>query len=1501
MTKNSDLAADQNQLSFDAIVEESGKKIDELKSEIEQLRAAFGINDEQQKIATPEDLDSFMTRSFASLTNAVDQAQDIEGKGQPESQRILDNLVDQQNRFLVDMKMAQMTRMQFVVDGCEKIKGETNLLKIPNLTAEVKKNVVALNQMPSLSDLEQQGAEVKKMVGLYSQTVKFSGVIGDENKMMPKVLSAGIAQASAEMTQPFASVIKIDENDHSYENIRESFAEDFLEDVGEELREAEFVGSLNSLFEHSFEVAQAELDGEITVTDKTDRLLAAAKTAVANIPIPIPGITAGMNALLNVASFVHGAQREARTRNVSAFATSQDENSTKAENLELRKQIVGSISQKVSDLYSPKINGASALDSLSDSGREKFAAALVGQLIGNIGNFQNPSKDELPKVNDEMFRSDAVYRQQLSEKYGVEVDAKKLSQPTYFNDIAGRIETKMFVEFVSDKLIEKTLHGKDALEILDKTRFERDDLTKGSQGKNMTAEGLIRRVGIITSDGGTYLSADRQKDIDANEAKYGYRLATAEEEKLIQDSKGIEGYLPSNIQSAKAAVLNSVKASDFKGEEKPNDLAAAIDNLVSIYQEEKSKNPKITHEEFLKSDKSPIKSGEKSKMTVVGRVRDEDRQRFNDDLVKPLSQLLSIADKGEPSINIERKTQKIHDQQPNHQSASELAKSDKKPEQPAIQESKKFDPFKTISKTFEILREQVEAHTKKFDQHLKTAQQNHQDLGLKIEKAQEELKRKESIKPSFFQKLANSLFGWYQDSMQPDTSKDKENIAKLSEKAQLAESERQKLEGKQSNIHQLDAQIIGATKAPIAKRENITDLSQVASDTKQLMDHVEIDCAVTKAAADEKKLAEQKKLVIGSADLKAGHDFAVAKAGSENKNVTLKEDAVDNAISVLAAVSDQLAIPGASFALAIASGANDQKKRMQAGQMAENAKEGREIVKTIAGKVYDIYSVKVEGVSALDSLTKKGQEKFIENITSRVLKELAKDPSLKSGKFDVETASDLALERVMKSKQSMFSMSTHFEDKDIEQSKKGETLTIEGMVERAGIVFEDGSLMMARSKDINSNKSKYGFRKATPEEEKLLKDGKAPQGYSKVGELTKEEKETNRQFTKALAEKTFERIAPSRDLFEVREPKLSAEARLELRNHEDQIKRSHIADSVAELESTDAISAAKSKVFDSVSFFGSKPKEQPKLTDEQNSADKKISECLDRADQLSQMAAPQHMKHKDADPKKDLISFVEGYHDKVMSGAGKDDLSKFAREEMPFSDNDQLVKMAVGLAQDFSDAKIAKAVANKEASSTAEEIFKAAIQNVAATTVESVLPEFQNHEDSKDSEEEQFAIDHESGEYRADPKAPAGSKNNAKLNIAAKSANAAAKNARKANISQNLNPAAKSNQAAKSSQAAKSNQAANSNPAANKINPATKANPNFAQNQKVVAAAKVTENPKDLSKILPKDVIKEIHNLESKIAKVADLAHSKEVSIPSHVGQVNASRAAAHENKSTGR
>lgn len=1323
MTKNSDALTGQNQLSFDLIIEESGKKIGELKSEIELLKLNLGVDFEQENISTPEDLEFFMTRSFSNLTNAINQAQEIEGRGEEESQKILDNLVTQQSRFLIDMKVAQMTRMQFVLDGCERIKGETNLLNVPELSAGVKKNIAALNEMPSLSDLEGQGAEVKKMVGLYAKTTQLSREVDDKNEMMPRVLRVGIAQAAAEMTQPFTDIIKIDENDQTYDNIRESFDQDFLEDIGEELKETKFVGSMNNLFEHSFEIAQAERDGEITVTDKTDRVLAAAKTAVINIPIPIPGIAAGANALLNVASFVHGAQREARTRNVSAFATTEDENATKFENLELRRQIVGSISQKVFDLYSPKVNGVSALDSLTDSGQEKFAAALVGQLIGNIGNFQNPSKSELPSVDDERFKSDALYRQELSEKYGVEIGKGDSLTPTYLNDIAGKIETKMFVDFVSDRLIEKTLHGKDALEILSKTRFERDDLTKSSQGKNMTAEGLIRRVGVITSDGGIYLSSDRQKDIDANEAKYGYRLATAEEEKAIKSGNGIDGYLPSNMQSAKAAVLGSVKASDFKGEEKPTDLSVAIDDMVNIYKEEKSKNPKLTHEEFLKSDKSPIKSGEKSKMGITGRVRDEDRQHFNDNLVKPLSQLLSVADKGEPSIDIERKPQKIQEQQNDHQGSKDVAKSEKKPEEkPVVQESRKFDPLKTISKTFEMLREQVETHTKKFDQRLKTAQQDYQDLGSKIEKAQEELKRKESIKPTFFQRVTNRIFGWYQDAMKPDTSKDKENIAKMSEKAQVADSERQKLEGRQSNVNKLDQEIVSGSQVKVEKRQNITDLSQVASDTKQLMDHVEIDRSVTKAAIEKQNSVKAKSSILDAADLEAKHKFEVAKAASKEKNVTLQNDAVDNAISVFVTVADQLAIPGATIALAIASGANDQKKRMQAGQMAENAKEGREIVRTIAGKVYDAYSVKVNGESALDSLTKKGQEKFIENITSRVLKEISKDPSLKSGKFDIGTASDLALERVMNSKQSMFSMSTHFEDKDIAPSKRGETLTVEGMIERAGIVTEDGSLLMSRSKDINANKSKYGFRKATAEEEKLLKDGKMPQGYSKVGELSKEERQANHEFTEALANKTFERIAPNQDLFEVREPKFTADVRIELRQHEDQMKRSHVLDSIAKLESTDAVSAVASKVVSFDLSFGAKPKEQQKFTEAQNSADKIIAECVDWADQLSKMAAPQHLKQKDADPKKELISFIEGYHDKVMSGAGKDDLIKFSREQMPFKDNDQLVKMAVGLAQDFSDAKLTKAVANKEAVSVVGEVAKVATQNAFLNIMESVLP-----------------------------------------------------------------------------------------------------------------------------------------------------------------------------------
>ncbi len=1294
------------EISIETVIEQSRARQNDLKKEIGLLRESFGINEEQEEITTEKDLDSFMTRSFSRLNEAIRDATDLDGRSEEESQKILTNLANQQSRFLVDMKTAQMFRLGFVAESCEKIQNETDLANIPSHTASVRKNLTAIEATPSLDDLEHQVLETKKMLGFHSSITDFARKTDDRNGLMLTTLQTGITQSAAEVAQSFAPTIPGAEDDLAFEAVRESFDQNSLEDVAREVKlvsdKAKMVDQFTRKFEASFIIAEAQVDGKITITSSTDKAISAAQSLVSNIPVPIPGISAGVNSLLSAASFVHGAKRDAQNRNTAAFATTEDDRLSRSASLALRSEIVGSISSKIYDIYSVEVDGKSPLSALNESGRDKFVSAFVGQVMGNIGNFQNPSRDDLPRIDDQKFRSDAAYREGLSERFGIEVDSRKLSDQNYFNKIATKLETAMFVDFVADRLVDQTLHGKDALEFLGKTHFNTSDLVEKDRVQNLTAEGLIRRVGIVSSSGAVFLSEDRQKDLAAGEAKYGYRLATAEEEKAIESGKGIEGYAVADVESLKQQASKILKPTDFKtpiNEEKISEekIGEALDDLIADYRGRKAENPGLSHKDFLKS--SAINSGEKSEFSILGgRQRDESRQHFNDNLLDPLSKLLAAvdADVSRPKVDIPQQTSS--------------SKKDQKPakeergEGEAKKEAKPFsisNSLQTLSKAFGMLRDQVSSHAKSFDQRLEDSAKSQTELQSKLDKAKEELDQK-SQKPPFFKRVMSAVtFGFYKGGLMQDTTQDQENVKKLEEAKSKGAKGHEDLQSRAQDVRNVGSEISEKIANETPRREGGVNLTGLTVDTKRVIDVVEVDSRVAKAKSEKDASNQLREGILDRASSEAEKAFKIADIASRDKDVTLAADTTDKVIGVVGTVVSALAIPGASLAASIAGVANDAKKRFQAGQLADNANAGKEIIKNIATKVFESYSVKVDGKSPLDALSEKGQAKFITNIVEKALKEIGKDPSLKKGGgFDLEEVSSRVLSSILhpqKSTMSMISMNTHFKDDEVAPGRQNEAITVEGLIQRVGIVTKGGERFLSadRAKDLKSGESKYGYRLATPEEEAALEKGKGISGYKRIEVQAKAQAEEQQKIAPKIL-----RSQSDSDLYaSIQDSRRSSQDLRRLKEFEDVDVRGHVIDSIKTTERTDAISATKAAILDGAGIGGlmSSPQKKDGQEKPQSSADKAIVECAERQDALAQMIHPQHLKNGGDNAKDALSNFISGYHAQAIGGATKEELINFAKQEMPFKDNDLLIKMTVDLAVETSEAKLLKSESQKAA------------------------------------------------------------------------------------------------------------------------------------------------------------------------------------------------------------
>ncbi|MBM3579611.1 MAG: hypothetical protein FJX34_02415 [Alphaproteobacteria bacterium] len=1220
---------------------------DKLAQEIESLQKELGIAGDE---IGDGGVDSFMTRSWERMNKASLAAKELENpthrKTPEEVQKLLDNLTREHDRFFLNMKIAQMQMVQDVISGYEKIQQEKDQSKITEHTEALRNNLDSLSNMPSPEEFDAQNAEIAKMAGTYPLVAN----LNPNDQTAARTLAAGISKAYRDNAKTFGRFIKTDDVEQTAE-------------LGEELENTAgnfaFVGLVSKGLRESFSVAKAVTDGKVKLEENTaDKAIYYLGLAVSAVPIPI--IPSVANGLLSVASQVNLMKRMAEHRNVAGFATDEEK---------LRGDIVDDVASKVYSAYSgAKTNGYSPLDVLNDSGKEKFAAAIVQRVISEIANFKAPEGDEIPRLDDEKFKSDPKYREGLVKKFGVEVDATRLGEDTYFNDIATQLETKMYVNLVSDRLVGSVMNGH-SHSIMSRSDIDilASDLVPGKSNQNLTIDGLLGRVGIVTADGQRYLSSYRDESAKGG-SKYGFRLATAEEEKLIAEGKGIEGYQRfedpnlKELEERKKAVTDILKPKDFK-----EDNFQLADDLIASYRKWREENPKLDHEKFLKN--SAINSGGKSSVGLFGRVRDEAREHFNNDLKKPLIAMLEAVDKVRLDVQVDGKNE-----------GHEIVESE---EEMGEHRSSFVNPLQTISGLADVVRKQFVGHGEVVKDEKNTKREeilkHQQTLESKI-KGMEGAKKWRPLREMLTQMTGGLYPGGTKETFEKEDQEieNLKNLATVNAKS-LTEIDRQ------SKAAEELAKNFDEARGQKTKPREAVGVEKMITQARSVVDVVEVQDHVVEAA-HEKEKSEQQKSKAQEQALKILEGKAHTARALKDGKVGMQDDSVDMGILAAGTIIGSVPLFGsfvAKLVTATATKANQARKEKNNEGLVTfvaDKEKSKQVITDLVTTVYDYYSGRPGVESALANLSENGQKKFISHIVSAAIDQIAKDPT-KADDVNGLIGSMIGGSNSSKIFESMSKV--RFEKDDLAPGKRDEKLTMQGLLGRVGIVTADGRQFLSQGrKESAQGESKYGFRKATPEEEAAITEGKGIAGYK---QYEKESARTSSSKIKISTTKdgdVFARInsTPDRNLEEMAELK---------KFDQSQVARRHVAENIKSAEGTDVISSTASYA---ASMIGWSDKKSP---------GQKVGEKDEFTQKLEAVA--KQVRNKDSVSL--VTGFVEGYHAKVMDGASKEELVEFAKEKLGGVTKNQLVqKQLVDLAVDYSEARIEKANVKRVALS--EEVRK---------------------------------------------------------------------------------------------------------------------------------------------------------------------------------------------------
>ena len=209
-------------------------EISGLDKAIANLGAPLAVIEEQKDASkkiplNPEEaLESSMKDSLKRLEDVSGQAVDFGKKTPEESQKLLENLAQEQERFCVSMKIARIAQTQLMIDSCESISAIEqdggSPAEIAKHTDALKRNLGRLDKMPSSADLEMQNNSISKLVALYALTTHFIPPITDveavsTSKFLPGSMSArfmnsnivmagSISEAFTKSVQPFTKFLK---------------------------------------------------------------------------------------------------------------------------------------------------------------------------------------------------------------------------------------------------------------------------------------------------------------------------------------------------------------------------------------------------------------------------------------------------------------------------------------------------------------------------------------------------------------------------------------------------------------------------------------------------------------------------------------------------------------------------------------------------------------------------------------------------------------------------------------------------------------------------------------------------------------------------------------------------------------------------------------------------------------------------------------------------------------------------------------------------------------------------------------------------------------------------------------------------------------------------------------------------------------------------------------------------------------------------------------------
>lgn len=390
-------------------------------------------------------------------------------------------------------------------------------------------------------------------------------------------------------------------------------------------KESNFSDLITKSFQASFYKANLIKDGEvISKATAVDNAIFLAQSVVSQISIP--GVQQGLNGFLAIAQYANQSKQAAANQNVADFAKLDKKGNTQiqatADDESLRDQIVSKIAKNLYELYSVKTDGLSPLDNLTEKGLKKFAGAIVEQVVEQISNFKLPAQTEFPRLNKEKVVNSQEYRNSILADYGVDLNEyannpKSLNNSSYKGNEkdgtigkANEIERLMYVDFMAKQLTNMAIQGQNQgkvttriVALVGKIQFESDDLTNPEENKKFNVQGLIKKVGIITTDGKRFISDARAKDANLDgETKYGFRKATEDEEELAQ-SGAISGYRATAVTpTPKESFLKFLTPQDFKNTQDYENRARSVDKFLQDFSTAKTQDPTLDLRDFLKKD-----------------------------------------------------------------------------------------------------------------------------------------------------------------------------------------------------------------------------------------------------------------------------------------------------------------------------------------------------------------------------------------------------------------------------------------------------------------------------------------------------------------------------------------------------------------------------------------------------------------------------------------------------------------------------------------------------------------------------------------------------------------------------------------------------------------------------------------------------------------------------------------------------------------------------------